>query len=252
MGLLEGRIALVTGGARGIGLAIVERFIVQGARVLIADIDDAGGRALAHAHPGRAVYRRLDVTVDEDWRAALDHVGSSMGSLTTMVNNAGINFTGSIADQSEDDWRATMDINGLGTFLGCRHAVRAMAQHGGTIINIASANGQRASPSQIAYSASKALILNLTESVALHCGAHGLAIRCNAIAPGVVETPLLRKHIGEFSDENVARKQLGAMHPIGRIGQPEEVAAAAAFLASDESSFMTGSVVNVDGGYRIR
>lgn len=127
-----------------------------------------------------------------------------------------------------------------------------MAQQGGTIINIASVNGQRASPNQIAYSASKALILNLTESVALHCAARGLAIRCNAIAPGVIETPLLRKHIAEFSDEEVVRQQLGAMHPVGRIGQPEEVAAAAAFLASDESSFITGSVLNVDGGYRIR
>ena len=252
MGLLAGRRALVTGGANGIGRAIVERFIAEGAQVLIADTDEAGGRGLAEAHPGWAIHHRLDVSVDDDWTAALDALEAAFGPLTTLVNNAGINAAGSIADATEGDWRRTMDVNALGTFLGCRHAVRAMARRGGTIINVSSANGQRASPNQLAYSASKALVLNLTESVALHCGANGLPIRCNAICPGVIETPLLRKHIAELGDEARARQQLGAMHPMGRIGQPEEIAAAAVFLASEQSSFVTGSTLNVDGGFRIR
>lgn len=252
MGALEGRRALVTGGARGIGQAIVERFIAEGAQVLVADVDEAAGRGLAEAHRDRAIFHRLDVAVGADWQTALGALASTFGPLTTLVNNAGVNVPGSIADATEEGWRRTMDVNALGTFLGCRHAVRAMSTAGGTIINISSANGQRASANQLAYSASKALVLNLTEGVALHCGAAGLPIRCNAICPGVIETPLLRKHIAGLGDENGAREQLAAMHSLGRIGRPEEVAAAAVFLASDESSFVTGSVLGVDGGYRLR
>ena len=243
---------LVTGGARGIGRAIVERFIAEGARVMVADVDEAAAQALAAAHPDRAVHCRLDVARDGDWLGALQALESRFGALTTLVNNAGINVPGSIADATEEGWRRTMDVNALGTFLGCRHAVRVMSATGGTIINIASVNGQRASANQLAYSASKALVLNLTEGVALHCGARALAIRCNAICPGVIETPLLAEHIAGLGDESRAREQLAAMHPLGRIGRPEEVAAAAVFLASDESSFVTGSVLAVDGGFRLR
>jgi 3alpha(or 20beta)-hydroxysteroid dehydrogenase len=252
MDRLAGRVALITGAAKGIGLAITERFIAEGAQVLIADIDDEAGRAVAEAHPGVALFQPLDVADDDDWTAAVDALQQAFGPLTTLVNNAGINFGGSIANATLEHWRRTMDVNAQGTFLGCRHAVRAMAQGGGTIINIASANGRRASPNQLAYSASKALMLSLTECVALHCGAEGLAIRCNAICPGVIETPLMAQHLATLGDETLARQRLAAMQILGRIGQPGEVADAAVFLASEESSFMTGAIIDVDGGYRLR
>ena len=252
MGRLEGEVALVTGGASGIGAAIVERFLAEGARVLIGDIDIDAGRALADLHPGMAICRRLDVSSDGDWTAAVAALAEQLGPMSILVNNAGINVTGSIADATEAQWRMTMDVNALGTFLGCRHAVREMSERGGAIINIASARGQRPSSSQIAYSASKAAVLSLTQSVALHCGERGLAIRCNAICPGVVETPLLSRHIAELGEEDRARERLGAMHLLGRIGRADEIAAAAVFLASDESSFVTGASLSVDGGFGLR
>jgi 3alpha(or 20beta)-hydroxysteroid dehydrogenase len=144
-----------------------------------------------------------------------------------------------------------MNANAFSTFLGCRHAVRLMTEHGGAIVNIASSRGQRPGSSQCAYSASKAAVLSLTESTALHCGENGLPIRCNAICPGVVETPLTRAHVAQSGDDALF-KAMAAMQVIGRLGQPREVADAAVFLASDEASFVTGATLNVDGGFRIR
>jgi NAD(P)-dependent dehydrogenase (short-subunit alcohol dehydrogenase family) len=250
MGRLEGRVALVTGGARGIGRAIVDRFVEEGARVLVADLDADGG-TLDADHGGKAIYHRLDVTSDADWQAAIAALGERFGPLDIVVNNAGISCTGSIATQTDKDWHRVMTINAFGTFLGCRHAVRAMSERGGAIINVSSTRGQRPGSTQCAYSASKAAILNLTESVALHCGETGLPIRCNAICPGVVETPLMRSHIAGLDDPE-AIKRMTAMQIVGRLGEPREVADAAVFLASDEASFVTGTTLNVDGGFRIR
>jgi 3alpha(or 20beta)-hydroxysteroid dehydrogenase len=172
--------------------------------------------------------------------------------MSILVNNAGTSIAGSIAEATESQWRTTMDVNPLGTFLGCRHAVRGMAETGGSIINIASARGQRPSSSQIAYCASKAAVLSVTQSVALYCGELCLPIRCNAICPGVIDTPMLRRHIAESGPEDQARARLGAMHLLGRLGRPEEVAAAAVFLGSDRSSFVTGASLSVDGGFALR
>jgi NAD(P)-dependent dehydrogenase (short-subunit alcohol dehydrogenase family) len=248
---LSGKVALVTGGARGIGRAIVERFAAEGARVMIADIVEDEGKALADALPD-AMFHALDVSKSADWDAAIAALQARFGPLGVLVNNAGTSMSGSIADAPEADWHRIMDINALGTFLGCQRAVRAMGAHGGSIINVASSRGQRPSSGQAIYSASKAAVLSLTRSVALHCGENGLPIRCNALCPGVIETPLLRQHMASLGDEAAARVQLGAMQVMNRIGQPEEIAAAALFLASDEASFVTGAELNADGGFRIR
>ena len=250
MDRLEGKVALVTGGLRGIGRAIVERFVEEGARVMATDLDADGGGIEAE-QGDRVVYHRLDVTRDADWAAALTTLDARLGRYDILVNNAGTSRTGSIADASEADWQFVMNANALSVFLGCRHAVRLMAEKGGAIVNIASARGQRPGSTQAAYSASKAAVLSLTESTALHCGENRLPIRCNAICPGVVETPLTRDHVAKSGDAALF-ETMAKMQAIGRLGQPREVADAAVFLASDEASFVTGAILNVDGGFRIR
>ena len=249
---LAGNIALISGGRiRHRGAPSRERFAADGAAVAIGDIDETKGRALAQSLT-RAIFVQLDVTQAHQWQSAIETVACDLGALTTLVNNAGINIPGTIADAREEDWRRIQEVNSLGFFLGCQHGVRAMAESGGSIINIASARGQRPCSGQMAYCASKALALNLTESVALYCGEKGLAIRCNAICPGVVDTPLLRRQFETMGGEDAVRERLGPMQVMGRIGAPEEIAAAASFLASDEASFVTGAALNVDGGFRIR
>lgn len=247
---LASRVAVVTGGARGIGRAIVDRFVAEGALVLVGDLDP-DGKEIEAAHPGRVLYHWLDVTSDADWCAALTAVEKSFGRPDIMVNNAGTSRTGTIASTSDEDWRFVMNVNAFGTFLGCRHAVRLMTEKGGAIVNIASARGQRPGSTQCAYSASKAAVLNLTESTALHCGENGLPIRCNAICPGVVETPLMRRHLEGLND-TAALATVTGKQVIGRLGTPQEIADAAVFLVSNEASFITGATLNVDGGFRIR
>jgi len=246
---LRGRGALVTGGLRGIGRAIVERFVEEGARVMASDLD-ADGPEVAGL-PDGARYQRLDVTREADWADALAVFEREFGPLDILVNNAGASRSGSIADASIEDWRFVMDTNATSVFLGCRHAVVAMAGRGGAIVNIASARGLRAGAGQCAYSAAKAAVLSLTESVALHCGETGLAIRCNALCPGVIDTPLMRRHAADAGGETALRAMAG-LQIMGRLGTPREVADAAVFLASDEASFITGAVLSVDGGFVIR
>ena len=249
---LTGTVALVTGGASGIGRAIVERFVRNGARVLIADIDVAAGTALAASLGAPCRFQPLDVTRAEDWTAAVAIAGETFGPLSCLVNNAGISTAGSVASTAEADWSRTMSVNATGTFLGCQAALAAMRAAGGAIVNIASARGQRASSGQIAYCASKAAILSLTRSVALHCGENGLAIRCNAVCPGIVDTPILDETRTLLGGGDAAAARLGAMQPIGRLGLPSEIASMVAYLASPEAAFVTGATINVDGGFAIR
>ncbi len=249
---LTGIVAAVTGGASGIGRAIVERFVADGARVMIADLDAPAGAALAATLGDSCAFRQLDVTRAEDWAALLSHIRERFGDLSCLVNNAGISTAGSVADTAEADWSRTMAVNATGTFLGCQAGVLAMRETGGTIVNIASARGQRASSGQIAYCASKAAILSLTRSVALHCGEHGIAIRCNAVCPGIVDTPILDETRILLGGGDAAAARLGAMQPIGRLGLPSEIASMVAYLASPEAAFVTGATINVDGGFAIR
>lgn len=250
MSRLEGRVALVTGGLRGIGRAIVERFAEEGARVLVADLDEAGPE-IAGLPAGLARYQRLDVTQDADWAAALAVLEGGFGPLDILVNNAGTSRTGSVTSTSPEDWRFVMETNASSAFLGCRHAVAAMGARGGAIVNIASARGLRPGSAQCAYSASKAAVLSLTQSVALHCGESGLPIRCNALCPGVVDTPLMRRH-AEGAGGEPAIQAMAALQVMGRLGAPREIADAAVFLASNEASFITGAILSVDGGFAIR
>jgi len=246
------RVAIVTGGASGLGRAIVERFAADGAHVVIADIDDVAGIAVAE-HIGRAaMFHHLDIADEAAWAGCIQAAESAFDPLTCLVNNAGISFAGSILDTTPASWRRTFEVNATGTFLGCQAGVRAMRETGGTIINIASARGQRASGGQVAYCASKAAMLMLTESVAIACGEQGFDITCNAICPGVFDTPILDEVRTALGGAEKAHAALVRMHLLKRLGQTEEIAAMAAFLASDEARFITGATFNVDGGFRIR
>jgi 3alpha(or 20beta)-hydroxysteroid dehydrogenase len=250
--LLTGRLAIVTGGASGLGHAIAARLAADGAHVVIADVNQQAGDALAAELGKNAMFCKLDVRSEADWAETMAKAQEAFGPLACLVNNAGISIAGSIADASLSDWQKTLDVNATGTFLGCRAAVQAMRAAGGVIINIASARGLRPSGGQVAYCASKALIVTLSESVAIACGEQGWDIRCNTVCPGVFQTPLVDAMSPAFGGEEKMQAALSRMHLAGRLGKPEEAAGLVAYLASDEARFITGATFSIDGGFRIR
>jgi NAD(P)-dependent dehydrogenase (short-subunit alcohol dehydrogenase family) len=252
---LDHKVALVTGAARGIGAAIAEAFVAEGAFVLLTDIDDATGSGRAAALGEQAGYRRLDVREETDWIEALDWLLGVHGRLDVLVNNAGI--TGFDSDSGPHDpehadleqWRAVHRTNLDGVFLGCKHGIRAMRRQGrGSIINLSSRSGVVGIPGAAAYASSKAAVRNHTRSVALYCAEQGLAIRCNAILPAAILTPMWEPVLGDGPEREQRIAEFSSDCPLRRFGRPEEVAALAVMLASDESPYMTGADLHIDGG----
>jgi 3(or 17)beta-hydroxysteroid dehydrogenase len=245
---LEGKVALISGGASGIGLATARRFAEEGATVVLGDIDrNAAERACAGIEG--ASFEPLDVTSDEDWRRAADAVAARHGRLDVLVNSAGVAPTGTIEDVSLEDWRRTIAVNLDGTFLGCRHGVRVMkASGGGSIVNLSSVSGIIGGHNLAAYNAAKGGVRLLTKSVALHCARKGYGIRCNSVHPGFVDTPMLQDLVRHSRNPEETRLKLAASVPLGRNARPEEVAAMIAYLASDEAAFVTGAELVIDGG----
>ncbi len=251
---LNGKIALISGGASGIGAATARRFAEEGARVVIADLDAPKGEALAEAIGSTAVFVRLDVTDPAGWAAAVDFTTGHFGPLTTLVASAGISVPGSIEDETLDGFRRTLAINLEGVFLACQAGVRAMkAGQGGSIVNVASTLGARAGAVFPSYAASKGGVRLLTRSVALHCAEQGYDIRVNCILPGAIHTEMVEGYIAAGEAQGVTRAQVvdrfASVHPMKRLGRPREAADAVVFLASDESSFTTGADLPVDGGF---
>ncbi len=242
-GRVAGRTALVTGGAQGLGEAIARRLTGEGARVLIADRQDDAGRALADELEG-AMYLTLDVTCEDDWEHAI-HRTEADGGIDVLVNNAGIFDAGSITELPLVTYRRVIDVNQIGVFLGLKHAGRAMAARGsGSIVNISSTAGLRAgTPGLAAYCASKWAVRAMTKTAAVELAASG--VRVNSVHPGATETPMMRESMG-IVPEQLARVLESI--PLGRVGEPRDVAQAVLFLASDESSYMTGAELAVDGG----
>jgi len=239
---LTGKTALVTGAASGIGAAIAQAFAAEGAIVWLTDITPI---------PGNPRFLHLDVRNEADWAAAM----KTIESLDILVNNAGITGfeNGYIPHDPEnaslDSWRAVHETNLDGTFLGCRAAIRAMRpQAKGSIINISSRSGLVGIPAAAAYASSKAAIRNHSKTVALWCAQQGLAIRCNSIHPAAILTPIWEPMLGNGPDRAARMAALVQDTPLKRFGTPEEVAAMAVFLASDESAYVTGSEFNIDGG----
>jgi 3(or 17)beta-hydroxysteroid dehydrogenase len=241
---LKDKLAFITGGASGLGEAITRRFVAEGAQVIIADIDAAGGTALANELGQMASFVSLDVSREADWLSAF----SRTTRIDILVNNAGITTHGSIEDLSLSDFRHEIEIDLVGVFLGCKHALPLMKTHGGSIMNMSSMCGIRAQGDLAAYNAAKAAVTHLTKSVALHCAAKKYGIRCNSIHPGAIHTPILEKVMSQVEDGQALYDGWVASHPIGRLGTPEEIAAIAVYLGSDESAFTTGAEFRIDGG----
>ncbi len=220
----------------------------EGATTVIADIDTGAGEALAQALGARASFLSLDVTSEENWISVMAAIEAKHGRLDVLVNNAGITTVGSIETLSLADFRTMLDIDLVGVFLGCKHAVGVMKAQGGSVINMASMCGIRADADLVGYNAAKAGVTLLTKSVALHYAKAGYGMRCNSVHPGAIHTPILDKVMAQVADPKALYDGWVAGHPIGRLGQPEEIAAMAAFLASDEATFATGGEFVVDGG----
>jgi len=255
MSRLAGKVALVTGASRGIGASIASAFVREGASVVLTDINDALGEETARSLGERAAYRRLDVREERDWERVLTELLDGWARLDVLVNNAGITGFGNGVQAHDpehaslENWHAVHRTNLDGVFLGCKHAIRAMRAHGtGSIINISSRSGLVGIPAAAAYASSKAAVRNHTKTVALYCAAQGLHIRCNSIHPAAILTPMWEPMLGEGSDREARMRAFTRDTPLQRFGSPEEVAAVAVLLASDEAAYMTGTELNIDGG----
>lgn len=254
-GRLEQKVAIVTGAASGIGRATACLFAAEGAAVALADWTSAQGeeaaREIVH-RGGRAIFRRVDVAQEWDTQSLVEETVAAFGGLDILVNNAGIMPAGSVLTQTVAEWDRVMAINLKGMFLCTRVAVPAMrargAGHVGSIINMASPTGVLGYPDIVAYSASKGGIFALTRALAVELAP---TIRVNSLVPGTTDTGILQGYLDTVQDRETVLRAFAAQHPMGRVGEPEDVARAALFLASDDATFVTGSSLFVDGGLSI-
>ncbi|MFL6599872.1 MAG: SDR family NAD(P)-dependent oxidoreductase [Steroidobacteraceae bacterium] len=248
-GRLANKIAFITGGASGIGWATAERFAQEGATVIVADsaadkLQECASALRAYGDRHRVVH--LDVTLEDDWIRALKEVGTAFGRLDVLVNNAGYGSFLTIDATTLQEWRALMAVNLDSVFLGTKYALPLLARAGkASIINMSSIRGLVAGHGTAAYSAAKAGVRLFTKATALECATLGNGVRANSVHPGQIETPLLKQAMADSGRMQSTLERI----PLGRVGKPLEVADALVFLASDESTFMTGSEVTIDGGY---
>jgi len=238
----------VTGAAGVIGAEICRAFAGAGAAVIAADLRDEGTAALARELGPLAMALHLDVTSPADWDRARERVLERYGRLDVLVNNAGTLKPATIEEATLEDWRHAMSVNADGSFLGCKFGVALMKESGGAIVNFASVLAIRGRSTHPAYGASKAAVRLLTRSVARHCGEKGYPIRVNVILPGAIDSEMVRLNVPPGGSEADYLESLRAAHPIGRLGTAADIAAAVLFAASDQSSFMTGSDLVIDGG----
>ena len=244
---LEGKVALISGGARGMGAVEAKLFATEGAKVVIGDVLEAEGKGVEaeiNESGGECVFIKLDVTASADWEAAVGLAVGRFGRLDILVNNAGISNRATLEDTSDEAWDRMLDINAKGVFLGTRRALPAMRDSGGgSIINISSIYGLIGSRTSAAYHASKGAVRLLTKATAIQHASEN--IRCNSVHPGFIQTPMTEV---SFSDEE-HRERLIANTPLGRVGVPEDIAKGVLYLASDESSYVTGAELVIDGGF---
>ena len=268
MARLMGKVALVTGAAKGIGAATAKVLAREGAKVVCTDLDEKGGLDVADEianQGGEAAFMRQDVVDEAQWEAAVKLAEDRFGALHVLVNNAGIAPEGGpIEEKTLASWRRTIEVDLDSVFLGCKHGIRTIKKYtskggmGGSIINLSSILGLVGQPNASDYNAAKGGVRLMTKSVALECAEAGYNIRVNSVHPGYIDTPMVKDALnrgvvqGQAVGPNEMRELLIMLHPIGRLGIDTEIANAILFLASDESSFMTGTEVVVDGGYTTR
>ena len=246
---LEGKTALVTGAASGIGLQTSIRLAEEGALVMMTDINHEEGLQQAEKLGANATFLKLDITEEEEWISVLDETVKRFDRLDILVNSAGMVLIADVEQITLEDWRKVHAVNLDGTFLGCKHGVRVMKEFGaGSIINLSSVSGMIGGFNLAAYNSSKGAVRMLTKSVALHCARAGYGIRCNSIHPTFIETPMLESMILDSPDPEKALQTLVRQVPLRRIGKPDDVANIIVYLASDESTFVTGTEMVIDGG----
>jgi 3(or 17)beta-hydroxysteroid dehydrogenase len=255
---LDGRVALISGGASGIGLATAHRLGQEGAAVMLGDLqDEAGAAAVAAltADGARASYRHHDVTDEAAWESIVADTVALYGRLDVVVNNAGIGGTGvTTADTSLEEWNRVLSVNLTGVFLGTREAIRTMRElgNGGSIVNVSSILGLVGGPNSAAYSATKGGVRLFTKAAALECAYAGDAIRVNSVHPGYIDTPLVRARLDSNEHAERMQKVIRHMQPGGAMGSPEDIAAGIAYLASDDARFVNGSELVIDGAATAR
>jgi NAD(P)-dependent dehydrogenase (short-subunit alcohol dehydrogenase family) len=251
---LHRKIAMVTGSARGIGLAIAELFAQQGATVIATDIRDNEGQEITKTPGFKGEYLHLDVGNEAEWQQVTDYLANKYGKLDILVNNAGI--TGFLETSgpfdaenvSVESWNEVHRVNATGVMLGCKYGIRLMKNEGGSIVNISSRSGMVGIPAAVAYASSKAAVRNHTKSVALYCAEKGYQIRCNSIHPAAIMTPMWDMMLGTGEGRMKMIREIEAGIPLGHFGEPMDVAWGALYLASNESKYVTGIELTIDGG----
>ena len=255
MDRLAGKVALITGGASGLGRQAAIRMTQEGAKVVITDINAALGAQTAAEIGGDILFLEHDVTHEAGWQAVIEVALTRHGRLDVVVNSAGIGTAGTVEDTALADWQRVQAVNSDGVFLGCKYGVAAIKQTsrdsttgGGSIINISSVAGLIGVHDLAAYNASKGAVRLLTKSVAMHCARQGYKIRCNSVHPAYIDTPMVQALYQDAPDPEKARAQLERFIPLGHVGEPDDIAWGIVYLAADESKFMTGAELVLDGG----
>ncbi len=252
MGRVENKIALITGAAQGLGAETARILAAEGASVVLTDINADGVRQAAEeinaAGSDKAIAFEQDASSENGWQQTIEATRDRFVRLDILVNNAGIGSIGSVEDETLENWRHVHAVDLDSVFLGCKYGIPLMAKgDGGSIVNVSSISGIIAGHNLAAYNSAKAAVRHLSKSVALHCAHERNNIRCNSVHPAFIDTPILDGLVGG-QDRKAALEKLGRQIPLGRVGQPEDVAYAVLYLASDESRFVTGSEIRIDGG----
>lgn len=252
MGRLDGKVALITGGSSGLGEAMGKRFAKEGSRVIITDLNQERGRKIEKEISdagGEVRFYHHDVTQEDQWEKVIEQLLNEFGELNIVVNSAGTTTIANVEETSFDDWKRVLSVNLDGVFLGTKHGILGIKKNRstGSIINISSIMGLVGDANAAAYNASKGGVKLLTKSAALHCAQSKNNIRVNSIHPGFIDTPMVQGFAKEGGDFDV--ELLKSLHPVGHLGKPNDIAEGAIYLASDESKFVTGSELVIDGGY---
>ena len=254
MNRVKNKVAIVTGGASGLGKSSAILLAREGAKIVVTDIDEEDGKKVVQqikANGGEAIFIKQDVSKEDEWKNVIETTLKTFGKLHILANSAGIGLGGTVEEVTLEDWKNLIDVNLNGTFLGTQYGIKGMKEtgEGGSIINFSSIEGLIGDPHLPAYNASKGGVTIFTKSAALHCARQGYGIRINSIHPAYIWTPMVENFLKAQGDVEEGKKQLESLHPVGHLGEPDDIGYGVVYLASDESKFMTGSELVIDGGY---